>query len=310
VRLVDTYAPGVTPIIYPLQSFENPADPLGGATNLFPTVTSFFGNPCTSRATLSQFSTNGLYDPNNPDDGVPGIYTTNKGPVDGDFAVTDGTNALQVSNVFPANINFQFDFAVSLAGTKLAEVLAAHPNPADLAHYTLRWDTTMPGVWALASDGDFMNMVFATGSSYFPMSQGRRQSLGQYGLQRVTYSVTLDQITAWGGSPVGGDPAIIFAFNGPSEGIPFIYYYDNFVLIDTAPEPPAITSCQYDSLTHDFTLTWTSLPGATYSVLASPTLAAGGFTPLATGVSSGGDRTTNTVTMPGGNAGYLRVLQE
>ena len=46
------------------------------------------------------------------------------------------------------------------------------------------------------------------------------------------------------------------------------------------------------------------------TILASPTLAAGGFTPLATGVSSGGDRTTNTVTMPGGNAGYLRVLQE
>ncbi len=310
VRLVDTYAPGATPVIYPLQSFENPASPLGGATNLYPTVTNFFGNPTSTRATLTQFMTNGLYDPNNPDDGVAGIYTTNKGPIDGDFAVTDGTHALQISNRFPANINFQFDFALPFAGTKLAEVLASNPSPADLAHYTLRWDTAMAGVWAAASDGDFMNMVFSTGSSYFPVAQGRRQSLGQIGLQRVTYSVTLDQITAWGGSPVGGDPAVIFAFNGPSEGIPFIYYYDNFLLIDTAPPPPTISSWQYDNGTRHFTLTWTSMPGATYSVLTSPTLAAGSFAPLASGISSGGNLTTTTVTMPSGNAGFLRIQQQ
>jgi hypothetical protein len=50
--------------------------------------------------------------------------------------------------------------------------------------------------------------------------------------------VTLDQITACGGSPNDGDPALIFAFNGASEGIPYIYYFDNFELIDTAPPPP------------------------------------------------------------------------
>jgi hypothetical protein len=80
-------------------------------------------------------------------DGVPGIYATNKGPIDGDFAVTDGTHVLQVSNRYPANINFQFNFALPFTGTKLAEVLAASHSPADLAHYTLRWDTTMPAVW-------------------------------------------------------------------------------------------------------------------------------------------------------------------
>jgi hypothetical protein len=155
-----------------------------------------------------------------------------------------------------------------------------------------------------------MNMVFATGASYFPVAQGRRQSLGQNGLQRITYSVTLDQITAWGGCPTGGDPAIIFAFNGASEGIPYIYYYDNFVLIDTAPPPPTISSWQYDSGTRHFTLTWTSVAGATYSVLNSPTLVPGSFTPLAGGIASGGSQTTTTVTMPGGNAGFLRVVQE
>jgi hypothetical protein len=307
VRLVDTYASGASPVVYPLLSFEDPANPLGGATNLYPTVTNFFGNPTSTRATLTRFATNGLYNTNN---GIPGIYTTNKGPIDGDFAVTDGTHALQVSNHYPANINFQFDFALPFAGTKLAEVLASHPTPADLAHYTLRWDTTMPAVWALVSDGDFMNMIFSTGSSYLPMAQGRRQSLGQIGLQRLTYSVTLDQIPAWGGSPTGGDPALLFAFNGASEGIQYIYYYDNFVLIDTAPPPPTITWWQYNSANHHFTLTWTSKAGATYSVLSSPTLAAGSSTPLVSGIPSGGTQTTTTVTMPGGNAGYLRIQQE
>ena len=308
VRLVDTYAPGATPVIYPLQSFENPANPLGGATDLYPAVTNFFGNPTSTRATLTQFVTNGLYDPSI--DGVAGIYTTNKGPMDGDFAVTDGTHALQVSNRFPANINFQFDFVLPFAGTKLAEVLASSHSPADLAHYTLRWDTTMPAVWGPSSDGDYENMVFCTGSSYLPMAQGRRQSLGQSGLQRLTYSVTLDQITAWGGPPTGGDPALIFAFNGASEGIPYIYYYDNFVLIDTAPPPPTITAWQYNSANRHFTLTWTSMAGATYSVLTSPTLAAGSFTTLASGIASGGSQTTTTVTMPSSNAGFLRIQQQ
>ena len=309
MRLVDTYGPAATPVVYPLLSFENPAKPLGGATNLFPTVTNFFGNPTSLRASLSQFVTNGLYDPSSSN-GVAGIYTTNKGPIDGDFAVTDGTHALQITNKFPANINFQFDFVLPFAGTKLAEVLASSSSPADLAHYTLRWDTTMPAVWSDASDGDYMNMVFATGSSYLPMAQGRRQSLGQIGLQRLTYSVTLDQITAWGGSPTGGDPALIFAFNGASEGTPYVYYYDNFVLIDTAPLGPTITGYQYDRSNRHFTLTWSSVPGATYSVLSSPVLSSGGFSTLVTGIPSGGSQTTTTVTMPSGNTGFLRVRQQ
>jgi hypothetical protein len=252
IRIVDTYAPGATPVVYPLQSFENPANPLGGATNLYPTVSTFFGNPVTGRATLSQFVTNGLYNP--ASNGVPGIYTTNGGLAAGDFAVTDGTHALQVSNSFPANINFQFDFAIPFAGTKLAEVLAGNPSPAQLARYTLRWDTTMAAVYSAGNDGDYMNMVFSTGSTYLPVAQGRRQSLGQTGLQRVTYSVTLDQITAWGGCPTGGDPALIFAVQAAPERHPYIYYYDNFVLIDTAPqaEPPRITAMNYNPANTQF----------------------------------------------------------
>jgi hypothetical protein len=39
-------------------------------------------------------------------------------------------------------------------------------------------------------------------------------------------------------------------------------------------------------------------------------LVPGSFTPLAGGIASGGSQTTTTVTMPGGNAGFLRVVQE
>jgi hypothetical protein len=52
------------------------------------------------------------------------------------------------------------------------------------------------------------------------------------------------------------------------------------------------------------------MAGATYSVLTSPTLAAGSFTTLASGIASGGSQTTTTVTMPSSNAGFLRIQQQ
>ena len=52
------------------------------------------------------------------------------------------------------------------------------------------------------------------------------------------------------------------------------------------------------------------MPGATYAVLTSPTLAAASFTTLSSGIPSGGNQTTTTVTMPGGNAGFLRIQQQ
>ena len=45
-------------------------------------------------------------------------------------------------------------------------------------------------------------------------------------------------------------------------------------------------------------------------VLSAPTLAAGGFTTNLAGIASGGAQTTATVTMPAGNAGFLRIQQQ
>jgi len=74
-----------------------------------------------------------------------------------------------------------------------------------------------------------------------------------------------------------------------------------------APSSPRITSSQYNRSTSQFTLTWTSSIGATYSVLESPGLNPASWSALQTGIPSGGATTTTTVTMPAGTKGFLRI---
>lgn len=316
IRLIDTYASTSTvPIVYPLISFKNG---IGAATNLYPTVSSYYGNPVTSRAALYQYVTNGLF--NSITDSVPNVCTTNDALVYPaylpstnitDFAVTEADGAaLEVSNSFPeaGSAPYEADFAVSFAGTKLAKIISQNLPPSELTHYTLRWDTTMPELWSF-EDGEYVNMTFATGAASLTMCQARRDNFGQWGLQRDTYSVTLDQISAWGGSPVHDDPAIIFFFDAYNFGVPYVYYFDNFELIDTAPVVPIITSSLYIQPSRQFTLTWTSETGGSYTVLYSSNLQSG-FSPLVTDIPSGGTTTTTTVTLPAGNLGYLRILAE
>ena len=315
VRLVDTYASAsTTPLVYPLISFKNA---ISAATNLYPTVTSYYGNTVTARASLSLYTTNGLYNP--ATNGIPNVCTASNQLVypkyipssnDTDFAVTETDGcALMVSNYCTTSPNdgYKADFAISFAGTKLAQILSQNWAPAQLAHYTLRWDTTMPEFWNFIDGTEYANMTYSTGAAALPMCQARRLSLAQDGLQRNTYSVTLDQIAAWGGSPVGGDPAIIFFFDAADIAGPMFYFYDNFELIDTAPVVPVITSSQYNSATHQFTLTWTSETGGNYTVQSASTLQSG-FTSLIANIPSGGSTTTTNVTLPGGSAGFLRIL--
>jgi hypothetical protein len=68
-----------------------------------------------------------------------------------------------------------------------------------------------------------------------------------------------------------------------------------------------ITSFQYNRNTSQYTLTWTSTASATYSVLESPGLNPASWSPLQTGIPSGGATTTTTVTMPAGTKGFLRI---
>ena len=71
---------------------------------------------------------------------------------------------------------------------------------------------------------------------------------------------------------------------------------------------PVITSTHYDPLTHQITVTWTSVPSVTYSILSTTNLSSG-FSVLATGIPSGGSSTTNTVTLPTASAGFVKIRQ-
>jgi hypothetical protein len=317
IRLVDTYASTSTvPVIYPLINFKNG---ISAATNLYPTVNTFYGNPVTPRAHLSLYVTNGLY--NSATDGILGVCTTNylmafpsyvSSKNVTDFTVTENDGAaLEVSNSFTGagTDSYEADFAISFAGTKLAQILSQNLPLPQLAHYTLRWDTTMPEVWSF-EDGVYANMTYSTGLAALPMAQGRRSNFGQSGLQRDTYSVTLDQIAAWGGAPAAANPAMIFFFDAEDLGGPYIYYFDNFELIDTAPTGPAapvITSSQYNSATRQLMLTWTSETSSNYTVQYSANVQST-FTTLVANIPSGGNTTTTTVTLPAGNAGFVRIL--
>jgi hypothetical protein len=77
----------------------------------------------------------------------------------------------------------------------------------------------------------------------------------------------------------------------------------------TGAPPPAITSQAYDPATQAFTLAWTSRAGRSYSILYTPELTTA-FNPLVTGIASGGNFTTNPVSLPTANAGFLRVQEQ
>lgn len=302
IRLIDTYEkPTTTPLVYPLQSFESPANPLGGAVDLVP-----------SSVTLSVYTTNDQFNiaASGGQSNVSAlgpydfIYESSQAMAENDFAVTDGTNCLDVTNTVAG---YTYDvFSLPLAGTRLQQILNLNLTPAQLAHYTIRWDVTTPYVPVLNNglDGDYFQLDYnATTGSILPMSNGRRQSDGQYGLQRQTYSATLDQIAYWGTTPA---LAVSTSISGNWAGDPF--YFDNFRLLDTAPDYTYITSQSYNAATDHFTLTWLSTPGQTYAIQYSTNLTKGFTGTLASGIPSGGDYTTNTVTIPGGTAGYLRVV--
>ena len=71
---------------------------------------------------------------------------------------------------------------------------------------------------------------------------------------------------------------------------------------------PAITSQSYNPSTQEFTFTWRSRPGKTYTILHASALT-NPFSPLVTDIASGGTSTAATVVMPAGNIGFLRVRE-
>ena len=77
----------------------------------------------------------------------------------------------------------------------------------------------------------------------------------------------------------------------------------------TGATGPIISAHSYNPSTSEFSLSWSSLSGKTYSILHASTLT-GAFTAVMEGIPSGGTNTSTSVVVPGGNSGFLRVLQE
>lgn len=71
----------------------------------------------------------------------------------------------------------------------------------------------------------------------------------------------------------------------------------------------AITRQGYDPATREFSLTWVSRPGRLYTLLYAAS-AGEEFAPLQLDIPADGTATTAVVTLPEGEAGYLRVLQQ
>jgi hypothetical protein len=77
----------------------------------------------------------------------------------------------------------------------------------------------------------------------------------------------------------------------------------------TGAPKPKIFATAYDPGSQQFSLNWTSIPGKSYTILFAPDLLSS-FNPLMTDIASGGNRTSGTVTVPGGSMGFLRVEQQ
>jgi hypothetical protein len=143
--------------------------------------------------------------------------------------------------------------------------------------------------------------------------------------QPLTYAGNLTVINS-GAAPIAGSTYQLFSapsYSGSfaTETLPSLpaglAWVDNTAVngsisvVSTGATAPVITSSHFNPATQQFMLVWTSTPAVTYSIQYSSNLATDHFTNhvLATGIPSGGTSTTDTVTLPAGNTGFLRVSQ-
>lgn len=94
-------------------------------------------------------------------------------------------------------------------------------------------------------------------------------------------------------------------------GLPTTYTisWEDLSLTSSSATAIQITKQSYDPASHQFSLTWTSENGATYTVETATDLA-GGFTTLETGVVSGGSTTTHAVTLTNPNRSFVRIRKQ
>lgn len=186
-----------------------------------------------------------------------------------------------------------------------------NPNVDATGETTIELTVTLSGTPALPTDpvsGPIVSLVDGDGT--FVNFAWFGQPVGTHVLTNLLSTPTW---TASAGTVPGLDLATLDFFHlqddpGAYAGI-YTIKFVKFRLIGK-PEPVLqITSHSYNPTSKEFALTWSSLAGKNYTVLQSAT-ANGTYLPLVADIASGGTTTTTTVTMPAGDAGFLRIQEQ
>lgn len=185
---------------------------------------------------------------------------------------------------------------------------ALTPNIDATGETNIELTVTITGAGSPGSpvSGPIVSLVDADGTFYNYAWYGQTQ--GSYVLRMDLNKPTF--ISAAGSVPGLDISKLAFFHLQDDPGAYSGQYTITFELLRlTGAPPPSITTQSYDPNTQQFSLTWTSLSAKNYTVLYSPDLVTP-FSSLVTDIPSAGSSTTAIVTMPSGNAGFLRVQQQ
>ena len=169
------------------------------------------------------------------------------------------------------------------------------------------------------------NTPTLTGTLVFDLANTNQLVMQTYATNPMTlyYAGNLNVINS-GPAPTAGSTYKFFSatnYNGAFNSTSYpvlpsgLNWIDNLltsgsITVSGSASPAiSITSSQYNPSTHQLTLTWSSTPSGFYSVQYSSNLISDPFANnvLQSGIPSGGNQTTTTVTLPANNAGFVRI---
>jgi len=185
---------------------------------------------------------------------------------------------------------------------------ALSPNLDATGETNIELTVTITGAGSPGSpvSGPIVSLVDADGTFYNYAWYGQTQ--GSHALRMDLSKPTF--VSAAGSVPGLDISKLAFFHLQDDPGAYSGQYTITFELLRLTGAPlPRITTQSYDPNTQQFSLTWTSLSGKNYTVLYSPDLVTP-FSSLVTDIPSAGSSTTAIVTLPSGDAGFLRVQQQ
>jgi hypothetical protein len=181
-------------------------------------------------------------------------------------------------------------------------------------------DLFLQGTNTIGTTVTVTNFLGLSGTVVFDLANPQTLIVTTNSTNALTYGGALNVINS-GPPPVSGDT--YYLFRAPAYGGSFtstnlpplpgglswaVNLATNGSITVTGTAAPVITSSHYNPATEQFTLTWTSGVGEMFTVQETPTLNPAAWSSLSINIPSGGSATTNTVTMPGGVKGFLRIL--